>query len=296
MGGKFMSKYLFQHVKDDYFSINYAIYGTNIYMSYNWKELLDKFSPNGNGTLVFKDGVAVGGITINNNHFSSPFLIPPFCRLEEFWQTVIDYSKKDDKNDTLYFDNIPESHAEIITSLGATKRWAERQMYRPTAEYNIKPNNDFYFTIPTEIDKNEIIRVVYEAHLNGYTSEVYGKPNISDIEEAINRRFISFSQTNTLHFGTIVKIKDANQIAAVCLAGIYPDSQNSFSTIHQVSVLPTYRKQGLAQAMILNSINTAYLTSQVIGLGVLVGNPAELLYQKLGFISGPAYFNLTYAK
>lgn len=48
--------------------------------------------------------------------------------------------------------------------------------------------------------------------------------------------------------------------------------------------------------MILNSINTAHMTSQVIGLGVLVGNPAELLYQKLGFFSGPAYFNLTYVK
>lgn len=289
-----MSNYLFQHVKDDYFSIHYAIYGINIYMSYDWKDQLNKFSPNGNGTLIFKDGIPVGGITINNNHLSSPFLIPPFYDVEEFWKTVIEYSKKDNKNGTLYFDNIPESHADIITSLGAQKRWAQRQMYRPTSEYNIKPNNKFYFTLPAEADKNEIIQVVYEAHLNGYTSTVYGKPDISDIEEAINRRFNSFSQTNTLHFGTIVKTKDTNQIAAVCIAGIYPDSKNSFSTIHQVSVLPTYRKKGLAKTMILNSINTAHKTSPVIGLGVLIGNPAELLYQKLGFISGPAYFSLTY--
>lgn len=291
-----MSKYLFKHVKDDYFSIHYALYGTNIYMTYDWNELLNKFSPNGNGTLIFKDGAPVGGITSNNNHLSSPFLIPPFCDVKVFWQEVINYSKKDSKNGTLYFDNIPESHTDIITSLGAEKRWAQRQMYRPTAEYNIKPNDDFYFTVPTEIDKNEIINVVYEAHLNGYTSTVYGKPNMFDIEEAINRRFISFSQTNTLHFGTIVKNKDTNKITAVCIAGIYPDSKNNFSTIHQVSVLPAYRKQGLAQAMIMNSINTAHMTSSVIGLGVLVGNPAELLYQKLGFIKGPAYFNLVYIK
>lgn len=291
-----MSKYLFQHVKDDYFSIHYGIYGTNIYMNYDWKELLEHFSPNGNGTLIFKDSVPIGGIIIHNNHFSSPFLIPPFCDIEEFWQAVINHSKKDNKNDILYFDNITESHTDIISSLGATKRWAERRMHRPTAEYNIKPNDNFYFTIPTKIDKNEIIRVVYEAHLNEYTSTVYGKPDISDIEEAINRRFISFSQTNTLHFGTIVKTKDTNKIIAVCIAGIYPDSSNNFSTIHQVSVLPAYRKQGIAQAMIMNSINTAHMISPVIGLGVLVGNPAELLYQKLGFIAGPEYFSLTYAK
>lgn len=265
-------------------------------MNYDWKELIDNFMPNGNGTLIFKEGVPIGGITINNNHFSSPFLIPPFCDIGEFWRAVINYSKKDNKNDILYFDNVPESHVDIITSLGATKRWAQRKMYRPTAEYNIKPNDNFYFTVPAEIDKNEIIRVVYEAHLNGYTSTVYGKPDISNTEEAINRRFISFSKTTTLHFGTIVKTKDTNKIAAVCIAGIYPDSPNGFSTIHQVSVLPTYRRQGLAQAMLLNSIGAAHATSPVIGLGVLVGNPAELLYQKLGFVAGPAYFNLTYVK
>lgn len=287
-----MSKYLFQHVKDDYFCIYYAIYGTNIYMSYDWKELLGKFSPNGNGIIIFKEGVPVGGVTISDSHLSSPFLIPPFCDIKEFWQAVINYSKEENKDETLYFDNIPESHAEIIASLGATKKWAQRHMYRPTAEYNVKPNDDFYFTIPTKIDKSEIIRVVYEAHMDGYTSTIYGKPDISNIEDAINRRFISFQETSTLHFGTIAKTKNTNKIAAVCIAGIYPDSINSFSTIHQVSVLPVYRRQGLAQAMILNSINAAHINSPVIGLGVLVGNPAELVYQKLGFIAGPAYFNL----
>jgi ribosomal protein S18 acetylase RimI-like enzyme len=291
-----MSKYLFQHVKDDYFSIHCAIYSTNIYMNYDWNELLDNFSPNGNGTLIFKDGAPIGGITINSNHLSSPFLIPPFYDVIEFWKIVINYVKKENKNDTLYFDNIPESHVDVITSLGAAKRWAQRKMYRPTAEYNIKPNDKFYFTIPTEIEKDEIIHVVYEAHLNGYTSTVYGKPYISNIEDAINRRFNSFSQTNSLHHGTIVKTKDTNKITAVCIAGIYPDSQNGFATIHQVSVLPAYRRQGLAQAMIMNSINTAHMISPVIGLSVLAGNPAELLYQKLGFIAGPAYFNLIYTE
>lgn len=289
-----MSEYLFQHVTDDYYSIQYAIYGTNIYMNYEWRELLKSFSPNDNGLLIFKDGTPIGGITINNNHLSAPFLIPPFCDIKEFWQAVVNYSSMVNKRDSLYFDNIQESHIEIILSLGAKKRWAQRKMYRPTSEYSIKPNGNYYFTNPTEIDKSEIINVVYEAHLNGYTSTVYGKPDISNTAEAINRRFISFSQTSTLHFGTIVKTIDTNKIAAVCIAGIYPDSSNSFSTIHQVSVLPAHRKQGLAQAMILNSINTAHMTSPVIGLGVLVGNPAELLYQKLGFTAGPAYFNLIY--
>ncbi|WP_160687634.1 GNAT family N-acetyltransferase [Clostridium sp. C2-6-12] len=291
-----MSKYLFQQVRDDYFSTHYGIYGTNIYMNIDWKEVLESCAPKGNGTLIFKDSVPIGGIIIHNNHFSSPFLIPPFCHTEEFWHTVINYSKKNSKNEILYFDNIPESHVDALISLGATKRWAERRMYRPTAEFKIKLNDDFYFTTPKEIDKDEIIQVVYEAHLNGHTFKVYGDPGISYTEGEINRRFVLFSQTNTLHFGTIVKTKDTNKIIAVCIAGIYPDSQNNFSTINQVSVLPEYRRQGIAQAMMMNSINIAHTISPVIGLGVLVGNPAELLYKKLGFIEGPPYFSLTYEK
>lgn len=289
-----MSKYLFKQVKDDYFSIHYGIYGTNIYMNYDWKELLEHFTPKGDGTFIFKNSVPIGGIIIHNNRFSSPFLIPPFCDIEEFWQTIINHSKKNSNNDILYFDNIPEIHSDAILSLGAAKRWAERRMYRPTEEYNIKLNDNFYFTTPQKNDMNEIIHVVHEAHLNGYTSTVYGKPVISDTEKEINRRFVLFSQTNTLHFGTIVKTKDTNKIIAVCIAGIYPDSTNNFSTINQVSVLPEYRKQGIAKAMIMNTINMAHIISPVIGLGVLVGNPAELLYQKLGFFYGPEYFNLTY--
>lgn len=291
-----MSQYLFQHVKDDYFSINYGVYGTNIYMSYHWKELLEHHSPNGNGTLISKDSVPIGGLIINNNHFSSPFLIPPFCDVKEFWKAIINNSKTNNKDDILYFDKIPENHADIISSLGATKRWAERRMHRPTEDCNIKKKDNLYFTKPTKTDKHEIISVVYEAHLNGYTSTVYGKPNISHIEEEINRRFTLFSETNTLHFGTIVKTKDTNKIIGVCIAGIYPDSQSDFSTIYQVSVLPDYRRQEIAKTMIMNSINNVYRISPVIGLGVLVGNPAELLYRKLGFIDGPAYFSLTYVK
>lgn len=120
-----------------------------------------------------------------------------------------------------------------------------------------------------------------------YVSNIY-------MDYDCNRRFISFSETNTLHLGTIVKTKDRNKIVGVCIAGIYPDSKNNFSTIYQVSVLPEYRRQGIAKAMILNSINHAHKVSPVIGLGVLVGNPAEILYQNLGFIKGPEYFRLEY--
>ena len=109
-------------------------------------------------------------------------------------------------------------------------------MYRPTSEYNITPNDNFYFTIPTAMDKNEIIQVIYEAHLNGYTSTVYGKPHISNVEEAINRRFISFSQTNSLHFGTIINL--------CCIAETNHFCRSSLCKEHNCSMLLSTEKFG----------------------------------------------------
>ena len=46
--------------------------------------------------------------------------------------------------------------------------------------------------------------------------------------------------------------------------------------------------------MMLNSIDKANSISPVITLGVMVGNPAELLYRKIGFLRGPEYSELHY--
>jgi hypothetical protein len=45
--------------------------------------------------------------------------------------------------------------------------------------------------------------------------------------------------------------------------------------------------------MMLNSISIAFEVSPVTTLGVLIGNPAELLYRKIGFAAGPRYSELS---
>lgn len=164
---------------------------------------------------------------------------------------------------------------------------------RPTVKINANLDSRFYFVTPTEDDKAEIIQAVYDAHSTGYTSTVR-EINKLEIEEAINRRLLLFTQTNTLYMSTLVRCKEDHTLAGVCIAGIYPNPQNNFSTIHQVSVRPQFRRQGIAEAMMLNSISVASEVSPVTTLGVLIGNPAELLYSKIGFAAGSRYSELSY--
>ena len=161
----------------------------------------------------------------------------------------------------------------------------------------MKYYEDFYADHKNENnDKQEIIQVIYEAHSAGFNftgleSDKYEK---NEIQDAINRRYDLFTQTNTLHISTLAKHNESNEIAGVCIAGIYPDSPNKFSVAHQVSVRPQFRRRGIAEAMMLNSIDKASSVSPVITLGVTVGNPAELLYNKIGFLGGPKSSELHY--
>jgi len=189
----------------------------------------------------------------------------------------------------IYFDLVPDTHRETLKKIGAKRTRGQFRMIRPTVKVNPLLDSAFHFDVLKESDKKEIVSVVYEAHLHGYTSTVVGPPDINNVADALERRYVAFAKTNTLGFSTIIKRRDTNEIAAVCIAGIYPDSLNGFATIHQVSVLPQYRKKGLAQAMILNSINCAHEKSPVITLGVMDGNPAKELYTQLGFIAGCGY-------
>lgn len=175
-------------------------------------------------------------------------------------------------------------------------------MFRPTDKISVSPPDNFYFTDFDKNDKKEIIQVIYEAH-----NEIYSADDNSteawksgyekdEIQEAVNRRYDLFGQTNTLHISTLVKSNKNNEIAGVCIAGIYPDSPNYFSCIHQVSVRPQYRRRGIAESMMLNSINKVNSISPVVTLGVRVGNPAELLYNKVGFLGGPTSSTIHYIK
>lgn len=283
-----MAKYKIEKMGDKDFSVCCAVYSMdNIFLSYDWLERLADINPNDGGYMLLKDGFPIGGVVLHENHITYPFLIAPFGDKYEFWSELLKKLGLQEKK--IYLDFIPDSHREVLEKIGAQRKRGQFRMIRPTSKSQTMLDPAFYFGVLKETDKEEIVSVVYQAHLHGYTSTVTGPPDVSDVADALERRYRAFAETDTLGFSTIVKNCDTDKIAAVCITGIYPDSSNYFSTIHQVSVLPEYRRRGLAQAMILNSINLAHEKSPVITLGVMDGNPAKELYSKLGFVAGCGY-------
>lgn len=290
-----MSAYALRPVRGELFSVYHAIYqAANIDLSYDWEERIRGIRSDDPCFFLVDGETVVGGLILDGIHVHSPFTVQSLCNQIEFWSQALACIKAAGCAAELHLHRIPEQDAAALSALGAVARFSQRRMCRPTDRLAYHLKDGFTLGLPNEREKPEIIQVVYQAHADGYTAVVHGKPDLSEVEEAVNRRFQLFSQTDTLHLGAVVKWADTREIAGVCLAGIYPDSPNRFATIHQVSVLPQYQGNGLGKAMLLHSISAAHALSPVIGLQVLAGNPAEQLYQHLGFLAGPAFTELVH--
>lgn len=290
-----MEDYKLVQADSELFAAYNAVYSdADFDMSYDWNERVANLRLCKDCYFLYKDSERIGGVTITLNTIGNPFMIAPFKDRELFWKIILRQMKVKNQKGDINITHVHGVDVDVLLCCGARKKWSQQRMNRPTDLLEIKTIAAYELFSLREADIPEIVQVVYNSNVNDITSQTYGKPNISDVEEAIKRRFVSFSQTNTLHLSRVAKEKETSKIVGVCIAGIYPDSPNKFSTIHQVSVLPYYRRQGIAEMLMARTISTARSVSPVIGLGVLVGNPAENLYRKLGFIAKPSFTDLTF--
>ncbi len=288
------NQYKLEPADSELFATYHAVYSNEEFdLCFAWDEQLAELRSCKNCYFLYRNGLCIGGLTISSDSISNPFLIQPFSDRVLFWTIILKQLKMHIQESNIHINQLRQVDADVLISLGACKKWSEQRMYRPTDILETETGFSYDLVCPTENDIPEIVQLVYQAHVHDITASTYGEPVVSDVEKAILRRFDSFSQTNTLHFGRVAKEKETQKSVGVCIAGIYPASPDNFSTIHQVSVLPAYRRQGIAENMMRTVISTAHSISPVIGLGVLVGNPAENLYQKLGFTPRPSFTYLS---
>lgn len=281
------------------FATFHTVYAPNIFQRFDWNEMVDDATDcisDRDLRFVYSGNSLISGFALKGNSVSYPFMAAPYSDRSEFWSAVISYATSASGKKEILLNEIPDVETKFLKRVKGFKlKWTKQKMMRPTEQCAPVLDDDFYFCELTETDKTEIVNVIYAAHAAGYTSTVW-PPDMAETETAVNRRFASFGQTNTLFMSNVVKRKADNEIAGVCIAGVYPAgySTKDFATIHQVSVKPQYQRRGIAKAMMLKAISDASVISPVITLGVLVGNPAENLYKKIGFTAGPGYSELIF--
>jgi GNAT superfamily N-acetyltransferase len=276
------------------FAVYQTIYSnvdTNIHFS--WKERLNDTLWTDECYWVMKKDQKIGGVIIQEDTTRFAFLIAPFNDRELFWKIVHNYINQSNKGVTKMY-SVHDCDLDILLSYGYKVEFSRKMMYRPTDYLVNELNRKFYYNIPDlKNNLDEMINVIYEGYKNGIDFASFGEESLDEIKKDILRFVKNFIKTNTLDQSTVIYLKKTDKIVAICFAGQNPKSPKWKSFIYDIVVLPEYRNNGIGEFMICKALAEANKTSQIMGLCVTVGNTAEILYRKLGFLSGPRFTSMS---
>lgn len=180
-------------------------------------------------------------------------------------------------------DDVP-----LLLSMGYGILRTRRAMIRPTDSYDVVLDG-YTVKIPTVDDAGDISKIFSEAYLGGIDYEVFGTPTMDESTQEVLDSLNLFIGCNTIEQSCI--IYDNDKPVAACLIGGNPSVPNGFTGISDIAVIPKYRNRGLAAYMIKRALTIAKQkdNAQAMRLFVTVGNPAERLYNSLGFMPGPSF-------
>ncbi|WP_105615073.1 GNAT family N-acetyltransferase [Vallitalea okinawensis] len=273
------------------YGIHYAIYGDmDDELTYSWNKLShDTDGDDFNRFWIFKDNKKVGGVVIQPNFLAylfvvSPYSVDKFSVISELNNALLHWS---DKNKKIVLYTIPPRDVDSYNRLGYRRNFARRMMIRPTEIFDdIKWREDLVIKIPTIEDAIEIGKVLHESYKGGIHYEEFSN-NTQDEEVEYSKMFLErYISTNSIQASTLVYGRNTNELIGVCLAGKNEEDDNEFSMINQIGVTPGFRGDCIAKNMIKRALTVLKDISPAVKLDVTVGNAAEGLYYKMGFLPG----------
>jgi ribosomal protein S18 acetylase RimI-like enzyme len=239
---------------------------------------------------IYQNNKRVGGVMVSPNMVVYPFFIPPF----ESRYTVFDKLNKamsvwSDPNKQIMIYNVTEEEKKIFVSLGYKISSERCAMIKPTDKYCIEFEKDIKVTNLAEAYNEETVeklaRFFCEAHIGSVDDRGASDEAVKSKLNMLKYFFNLFDENKTLDCSCFLTVRD--KIIGACIVGKDDEQQPyGYAAIVDVAVLPQYRGRGLAGKMIDYSISKASKYSAAVYLGVTIGNDAQSLYIKKGFISG----------
>jgi GNAT superfamily N-acetyltransferase len=117
---------------------------------------------------------------------------------------------------------------------------------------------------------------------------VFGPTTVKSVVSPIQRSLA----TGTNEVSSLIYHGD--KLVGACLAGVDSNAVNGFAGIGELAVLPDYQGQGLGSFMLKTALNNAHPHAPAMKLVVTIGNPAESLYHRLGFLPGPRFTEMKF--
>lgn len=286
--------YALARADKDLFARCQTIYsGADTNMQINWESRLRDTTWTDDCFWILKDGERIGGALVLGDTIRFPFLIPPHESRYELWEALRQINAREKLGITKAYGALDED-VPILLSHGYAVELSRRYMVRPTDTLLASLHDGFVCRVPNpKEDIPEMIKALEVGYENGIGHHVFGPPEPGEVEKDTRSFLDGYEKTDTLHHSSLVIHRESNRIAGLCLAGNQQESTSPlFSFIADLVVLPEFRRHGLAEFMLRRAVSEAAGEYPLSGLCVIVGNPAERLYRKLGFWGGPRFTNM----
>lgn len=231
---------------------------------------------------IIKDDVRIGGVCLDPNLICALFLIPPYDNEVEILnklKEILVYWSDEAKDIEAFVIN--KEQVRSYEEVGFERSGAGRWMIRPTQEFEVNIEDDFYIELPKEENISEMANLIVEAEsnnpaltpssaesiINWITKYYFGKNPHSD---CLNKA------------STLIYDKKSKELVGVCLISLWEE----WPLIGEIDVKPGYDGRGLGTKMIKRALSVLKDEFPVLRLHVDIGNKAEILYHSLGFVKG----------
>ncbi|MBU3133106.1 GNAT family N-acetyltransferase [Clostridium gasigenes] len=258
----------------------YRLSNFNEWMSLNFQGDIDRYRKVDFCYWVTKDDKRMGGALVKSNMLKCIFTIPPFNNKKILIEKLSLYADSiSDKSNAIEVPDVDLKSIEHYESLGYKLDTINKLMVCATNTFDVHWE-DQYKIISPQIEHSEAMGKLYY--------ETYSKNKISEnqsYEFQVSSVNVYFNHVSSMkvpnYWSTLIYNISTNKLIAACIVGLV----NDLPYILDFVVHPEFQRKGLASKMIKRTLNLVASDYPAIRLNVVVGNEAEIFYDKLGFIS-----------
>jgi len=278
--------YTIEKVSGKDFSIYFAVYeifDTNIWFRQNFDVYCSVIEDCDICFWIKRNGCRIGGVLLEPNYMNCLILEPPYNNEYDIIIAKLKniLSSWSDKSKAIIAAGVSSDKIKDYQKIGFKIGESRRCMIRPTEEFEIIWSDKYKIVSARKENENEISELFVEAFSTGIESQ-----DMSDFEQQSNsiKYYFDENPENSLvnKASALIYEKKTNQLVGACLISIWEEWPN----VYDIAVKPSFQNKGLATNMIKRSLTILKEQYPVLRLFVTLGNDAELVYHKMGFLAG----------
>ncbi|SHN78002.1 Ribosomal protein S18 acetylase RimI [Paenibacillus sp. ov031] len=264
----------------------FATYRKNIWFRPSWASLQEMMLDASDCYWIYQNNQRVGGISLTSNELGSFFMIPPSTLTVDMVHFLKDYAIQNSGGQSkVDAYNVLAEHIDVLKSAGFEVLNTRKCMIRPTEKIENDLHTDCICIKPQLEHLPSIVQVMNESYRGGMD-----EGNLDTYRDDVSYYFEHNRQDELLNASSVLVDKKTNEVVGFCLISMW----ENMPLVYDIAVKPGYSNQGLGRYMLYKAISHLEGFSPTIRLFVTIGNKADYLYTKLGFLSGEEASHLVY--